>query len=153
MKAASPAKEPAQASGVKPTPTPKSPPPTGISSPSSPMTGGEKSPGAGSKAESKDKERSRTRSPLARRPQGSKQRKKFAKGQYGDLRVKFADLIDNRGQEDKQRKGKGHQKGKGKGKHKSKGKKGKQKGKAKDPGGKGRGASPATSRSGGEKSD
>ncbi len=127
-KAAPPAKaEEAKASGVKPQPTPRSPPPpTGISSPSSPTSAGrEKSPGESSRKEEESKERSKTRSPLARRPHGTKQRRKFAQGKFGDMRVKFADPIDNREKGGKKGKGRGKHKGKGDGKGKSKGKKGK----------------------------
>lgn len=110
--------EPVSGSKVVPKPTPKSPPPTGISSPSSQTAGGDKSPGEGS-----------------RKSLGEEaQRRKFAKGNYGDMRVKFADPIDNRGKDGKKGGEKGRSKGKGKGKGKSKSKKGQpSKGKNKGP--------------------
>ena len=76
--------------------------------------------------------RARSRTPLQRRPHGSKQRKKFERGEFGDKRVRFANplVAGEKGQGDgpKGKKGKG-KKGKGKGrggKHKG----GKQKGKS-----------------------
>ena len=149
-KAGSPATSPARAStaaatagsGVIPTPTPKSPPPIGLSPASSPTTpppsSKEKSssPGKGGEStEGSERKRKRSRTPLSRRPQGKKQRARFEKGNYGDQRVKFANPIDNRGQGgDSERRGgkdKGKQPGKGKGKSKGKSK-GKPKGKGKD---------------------
>lgn len=126
-------------SGVSPKATPKSPPPVGLSPTSSPTTppasprekSESQSPGAGSAG---DGARKKSRSPLGRRPQGSKQRAKFAKGQFGDQRVSFANPIDNRSTKGDTGKGggKGKDKQKGKGKSKNKWKKGKQKNKDKD---------------------
>lgn len=150
-KAGSPATSPARASstaatagtGVIPKPTPKSPPPIGLSPASSPTTpppsvrGKSSSPGKGGESTegSEGRKKKRSRTPLRRRPPGKKQRAQFAKGNYGDQRVKFANPIDNRGQGgDNERKGgkdKGKQPGKGKGKSKGKSK-GKPKGKGKD---------------------
>ncbi len=82
--------------------------------------------------------RERSRTPLQRRAYGSKQKKKFEKGQYGDKRVRFAQplVVSEGGGKDTQpkgRKGRGKKgKGKGKGgKHKSGKQKGKEKGKSK----------------------
>ena len=146
--------EPVSGSKVVPKPTPKSPPRTGISSPSSQTAGGDKSPGEGSRKSpgegSEKEEKKRSRTPLNRRPHGAKQRRKFAKGNYGDMRVKFADPIDNRGKDGKKGGEKGRSKGKGKGKGKSKSKKGQpSKGKNKGP----RKASPSASKHGGDKSE
>lgn len=99
--------------------------------------------------EASDKERKKSRSPIARRAYGRKQKEKERKGLFG--RVKFADSIDNRG-EDEKRQPEGKEetprnkgKGKGKEKSKSKSKKGKAKGKRKS----GKAFSP--SKSGGKK--
>ena len=103
------------------------------------------------KSEEKGADREKSRSPLQRRPFGTKQRKKAAKGEFG--KVKFADPIDDRDKSEEKKKdggkeegrsretgkgsskdkpkGKGKQKGKQKGKHKGKSK---QKGKAKGEG-------------------
>lgn len=99
--------------------------------------------------EASDKERKKSRSPIARRAYGRKQKEKERKGLFG--RVKFADPIDNRGEDENQQpEGGGERprnkgKGKGKGKSKSKSKKGKAKGKGKS----GKASSP--SKSGGKK--
>ena len=97
-------------------------------------------------SKSKSQERSVSRSPLARRPHGTKQRKKFARGEYGD-RVKFrepvARVVGEEPRETRAREGKGQSKGgspqekgkKGSGKDQRKGKgKGFQKGKGKHKG-------------------
>ena len=131
--------------GVVPTPTPKSPPPIGLSpctSPTTPegsMREKSESPGKSGDSKGSEEKREKSRSPLGRRPQGAKQRARFAKGNYGDQRVKFADPIDNRdrggGAGKGDGSGKGKASGKGKGKSKNKGKtKGKQKSKGKDKG-------------------
>ena len=119
-----------EAKGLKA--TEKSPPPQGLSSYSSESVSGGASPltsASGKKSEASRK--SKSRSPLARRPYGDKQRKKHAKGEFG--KVKFADPIDNRGADRQERAGEPSQeKGGGKDKGKSKGKnKGKLKGKGK----------------------
>ena len=123
-------------SGVTPKPTPRSPPPIGLSSASSPTTPPRSeretsgSPGKSGESEESKGGRDKLRSPLGRRPQGAKQRARFAKGNYGDQRVKFRDPIDNRGRDGGPEKGNASGKGKpyGKGKGKSKdNRKGKQK--------------------------
>ena len=132
------AKKAMEAKGLKA--TEKSPPPQGLSSYSSESVSGGNSPltsASGRKSEASKK--SKSRSPLARRPYGNKQRKKHAKGQFG--KVKFADPIDDRegnrqgrAGEPSQEKGGGKDKGKDKGKSKGKNKgkpKGKGKGKSK----------------------
>lgn len=95
-----------------------------------------------SSSKSREKKKSPSRSPLVRRPHGAKQRKKFARGEYGD-RVSFktpiATVVNDEkkdtatpGQQqapkDKKGQGKERQKGKGKGFQKGGGK---QKGKEK----------------------
>lgn len=125
--------------------TPKSPPPQGLSPYSSESVSGAGSPlTSGSAKEGQERKRSRTRSPLARRPFGAKQRRKFAQGKFG--RVQFADPVDDarekssekkgeEGAKEEPKKGGGKHKGKGKGKNKGKNK-GKSKGKGKPSKGK-----------------
>ena len=113
--------------------TPKSPPPQGLSPYSSESVSGAGSPlTSGSGKHSPGEKRSRTRSPLVRRPHGAKQRRKFAQGKFG--RVQFADPIDDSQEKkaeesDRERRekqpvkggAKSKEKGRGKGKGKSKG--------------------------------
>ena len=131
--------------GGTPKGSPKSPTPIGLSPISSPTTpegslrGKSESPGKSGDSGGSGEKRDKSRSPLGRRPQGAKQRARFAKGNYGDQRVKFRDPIDDRDQDGGAGKGdgsgKGKPSGKGKGKNKSKGKaKGKQKNKGKEKG-------------------
>ena len=111
-----------------------------------------------SSSKSREKKKSPSRSPLVRRPHGAKQRKKFARGEYGD-RVSFktpiATVVNDekkdtatpgqqqapkgkkgQGKERQKGKGKGFQKGGGKqkGKEKSAKKGGKRKGQKKGKG-------------------
>ena len=71
-----------------------------------------------SSSHAKSAERSPTRSPLVRRPHGAKQRKKFARGEYGD-RVRFkepvATVVEDRRRPDTPPKGKWKAQGKGPG--------------------------------------
>lgn len=133
----------AAGSGFQPKATPKSPPPIGLSPVSSPTTPAasvkekSESPGRSGDSQAKSEKREKSRSPLGRRPQGAKQRARFAKGNYGDQRVRFANPIDNRGRDGRADKGggKGKEKSPGKGKGKVKGKqksKSKEKSKGKD---------------------
>lgn len=86
----------AAGSGFQPKATPKSPPPIGLSPVSSPTTPAasvkekSESPGRSGDSQAKSEKREKSRSPLGRRPQGAKQRARFAKGNYGDQRVRFA---------------------------------------------------------------
>ena len=149
-------------SGVKVKPTPRSPPPIGLSGSESTSGASQHSDGRSKseeKEEKEDREASRSRTPLERRPYGAKQRKKAAQGNFGKVRFEdpVASVVNERneeggvkGKEGGKSKGKsggkfgGKQKGKGKGK---KGQKGKSKqGKSKTKQGKGSGeASPRRS--------
>lgn len=112
---------------------------------STPSESSKASRSPGGKSEEKGADRKKSRSPLQRRPFGTKQRKKAAKGEFG--KVKFADPIDDRDKSEEKKKdggkeegrlrdtGKGSSKDKPKGKGKQKGKqKGKHKGKTKQKG-------------------
>ena len=122
--------------------TPKSPPPErdhacGLSTSSYTEVEVDKEDSPSSdRKESREKKKSRSRTPLVRRPKGAKQRKKFAQHKEGQRRspkVTFAEPLEE-GRSAEKGKG-GGEKGKQKGKSKGyKGKKGKQKGKGKGKG-------------------
>ena len=136
---------------------PKSPQALGLeSSVSGDSVIGKSSGSQKSSPEEKDSEgdKSRSRTPIARRAYGRKQKEKARKGTFG--KVTFADPIDDKDKTEKKTaegdKGEPSVKGKEKGKDKGKGKvKGKQKGKGKSKSGKkgkgkpGKGSHPSSS--------
>lgn len=76
---------------------------------STPSESSKASRSPGGKSEEKGADRKKSRSPLQRRPFGTKQREKAAKGEFG--KVKFADPIDDRDKSEEKKKDGGKEEG------------------------------------------